>query len=149
MRRVEGNVLILQCNKCRSIFPAVQFSGDTDMVTHHLVAATAMSGNRVALGEAQLDEAPSYGLALRQFADHTGRQLQASFKPVSLRESEPSMAPVGVSFREFAGSYRPPRLTFDCIHCSGGAEVIDNLSFAKFEATGGAVVVTGDLILAT
>ena len=149
MRRVEGSVLILQCNKCRSIFPAVQFSGDTDMVTLDLVAATALSGNRVALGEVQVDKAQSYGSALRQFANHISRKLQGSFKPVSLRKSEPSMAPVGVSFREFASSYRPPRLTFDCIHCSGGAEIIDNLSFAKFEAAGGEIVVTGDLVLAT
>ena len=119
------------------------------MVTLDLVAATALSGNRVALGEVQVDKAQSYGSALRQFADHISRKLQGSFKPVSLRKSEPSMAPVGVSFREFASSYRPPRLTFDCIHCSGGAEIIDNLSFAKFEAAGGEIVVTGDLVLAT
>ncbi|WP_374599161.1 hypothetical protein [Brevundimonas sp.] len=119
------------------------------MVTLDLVAATALSDNRVALGEVQVDKAQSYGLALRQFANYISRNLQGSFKPVSLRKSEPSMAPVGFSFREFASSYRPPRLTFDCINCSGGAEIIDNLSFAKFEAAGGEIVVTGDLVLAT
>ena len=119
------------------------------MVTLDLVAATALSGNRVVLGEIQPDQPQSHELAERQFAKHASRKLQGPFKPVSLRKNEPNIAPIGVSFPEFAVAYRPPRLTFNCIHCSGEAEVIDELSFSKFEATGGEVVVTGEFILAT
>ena len=56
MERVEGEVQQVRCSVCGSSFPTFVFSGDTDMVTFGLEAASSVEPAFVVLGRLDEDE---------------------------------------------------------------------------------------------
>lgn len=146
MRRIEGEVLALSCAQCAEAFHSFEFSGDTDMPTSGLAAATALRGDWIALAEMSPEE---WDAGLRGFTERLGRELGAEFRTVPLlRVGAGVSPPPGASFRAFRRTHVAPRLVYGCPHCSGEAEVTGRQGAAEFQSAGGRVTLLGDLALA-
>ncbi|ATQ41539.1 hypothetical protein [Caulobacter mirabilis] len=146
-RRIEGEVVRLQCRSCASIFHAFTFSGDTDMVTGDLAFATRVDSAELALAEApsadRLDEDDGAREALEaRIADALGRP---GFRaPRLLRFEEPPPPPDPAQWQH----YRAAKVVYQCIACPTGEAVeITRLSVRAFVRSSGRINLLGDLVL--
>lgn len=120
MRRVEGEVIGLQCKRCRSRFFHVVFSGDTDMATEGLGSLSSCDGERVVVAEMTSEEWSAGNHGLEGFANRIGQELRQTLHPVRLLPTAIGAAKTGKSFGSFLRRTRPAGLAYSCACCRLG-----------------------------
>ena len=149
MQCIEGEVQQVRCSACSASFPTFVFSGDTDVVTFGLEAATSVEPPFVVLGRLNDDEiraGPSDGR--ERFANRMGQLLGAHLVALSVAHWPKGGSSEGMTFQQFRQVYRPPEPVYHCPNCGGDAEVTARLSPADFVTQGGRLELTEDLALA-
>ncbi|MES2043914.1 MAG: hypothetical protein V4475_08540 [Pseudomonadota bacterium] len=148
MRQVSGETLTLRCSSCLRTFSTFVFSGDTDMATNGLEAATSFEPPSVALGELTADEwREGYDAGRALFEKRISREHGAKFVALSVKRWIEGSSGDGLSFQEFQKIYEPASPVYCCPLCGGEAPVISRLTPAEFLGTGGQLIIAGNLIL--
>lgn len=151
MRRVQGTVRRVRCDGCAASFPTFVFSGDTDMATYGLVAMTAIHSGALALAALNPEEySAGFAGGQRLAAERVSHQLSQSMVAVDVvRYEHRSTGAAGDSFQQFRQGYRAPEPIYSCPACGGDARVEEELTPEAFLASGGKLILTHDLTLAT
>lgn len=148
MRRVEGEVQHVQCEACSARFPTFVFSGDSDMATAGLEAATSVEPPLLVLGTLNPDELRAdYAEGRQQFADRMSRHLEQKVVALSVARWSPRSSANGISFQQFREEYQPPQPVYRCPKCGGDAAVAARQTPSAFIAQGGRLELTEDIIL--
>jgi hypothetical protein len=146
MRNVEGYVVDLRCEACAGRSSTFIFSGDTDMATAGLVAASSLDSQEIVLGELSADEWRDLPSGPDRFAKRVTADRGTVFKAVPLLRAEQNpLANSAKDFQAFRRAYQPPTLVYGCPKCGGEARVVRTESVTAYSASGGVVHLLGDI----
>lgn len=120
MRPVEGEVVGLQCQRCRSRFFHVVFSGDTDMGTEGLGSLSSCDGRSVVVAEMTSEEWSAGNHGLDRFAVRIGKELGKTLHPVRLLSASNGARKLGVSFGSLLRRSPPASSAYSCPCCQPG-----------------------------
>lgn len=149
MRRVEGEVQQVQCSTCAARFPTFVFSGDSDMVTAGLEAATSVEPPFVVLGQLNADELNAeYADGRERFSNRMSERLGQHLVVLSIARWTPTPSARNMAFQQFQQAYRPSEPIYLCPKCGGEAAVATRQFSADFVAEGGRLVLTEGIALA-
>ncbi|MNY10492.1 hypothetical protein D3C86_1434760 [compost metagenome] len=149
MRRVEGEVQQVQCSTCAACFPTFVFSGDSDMVTAELEAATSVEPPFVVLGQLNADELNAkYADGRERFSNRMSERLGQHLVVLSVARWTPAPSAKNMTFQQFQQAYRPSEPIYFCPKCGGEAAVATRQLPADFVAGGGRLELTEGIALA-
>jgi hypothetical protein len=146
---VNGTVLRLRCNQCRSTFPDFQFSGETDTETAGLgCAASCRNGDLIIASMTDVESNRYDTFGRETFEARIAELLKRPDLRVArlLRVERRGPSGKGMSFLRFVKVSKPPLLIFSCICCADGeAQSIEEMEPDDFIASGGRIQFVGDL----
>lgn len=149
MRRVEGEVQQIRCSTCDACFPTFVFSGDSDMVTAGLEAATSVEPPFVVLGQLNADELKAeYTDGRERFSNRMSESLGQHLVVLSVARWTPVPPPGHMTFQQYQRAYRPSEPIYVCPKCGGESAVATRQPSADFVAEGGRLVLTEGIALA-
>lgn len=144
MRPVQGDVVTLRCEQCRTTFHHFEFSGDTDMATSGLGSLTSCLGNDVVIAEMTPAEWNAGKDGEGAFSARISGALKRDLATVRLLEPKPNKS---LFFYPFARR-APVSIQYACACCSGGrAREVRRATAHKFQAVGGMITIFGDFVL--
>lgn len=150
-RKLSGTVVKLHCGSCGSTFPHFIFSGDKDTDTDGFCSASSCEKNEVVIAELTSNELNDFGsTGASDFQQRLSKLLgRHDLRVVRLLRVEREQTPqAGLSFRDFAKSYKPPILIFSCACCADGeSKSNEELTVDDFRLAGGVVSAIGPLVL--
>lgn len=149
MRRVEGEVELVECSACHASFPTFVFSGDTDLVTFGLAAATSVEPPFVVLGELNEDElGAGHSRGRELFAERVGRLFGIVLTALKVARWVEGPSGEGMTFQQFQQVYRPSEPVYRCPKCGEEAAVKARRTPNGFIAEGGKLELSDGLSLA-
>lgn len=120
MRRVEGEVQQVQCSTCAACFPTFVFSGDSDMVTAGLEAATSVEPPFVVLGQLNADELNAeYADGRERFSNRMSERLGQHLVVLSVARWTPAPSAKNMTFQQFQQAYRLSEPIYFCREVRG------------------------------
>lgn len=150
-RTVTGTVMRLRCENCGSTFPHFVFSGEKDTDTDGLCSASSCEKNEVVIAELQPNEWDDFdNTGALNFQHRLSLLLDRhDLRVIRLVRVEQEQKPsAGLSFRDFAKSYKPPVLVFSCACCTNGeSKSYEEQTLDDFRLSGGNVLAIGHLAL--
>lgn len=142
---IYDTIIWLQSQSNGKLFPAAQFTADTDMATRGWVSLTSVERPEVVVTTFTVDEVQAAGGGEPPYIDVEARvnailgrhDLRVPWLESVERDERPA---AGVSFQDFLKTYRPPRLLYRDIFTPGRfAEKASTESREQFERGGGVV----------